>query len=114
MEAKFSQLEEICLVELSGNLLSDNQSEKFKSKVEQSIEKGTNRFLVDLAELKFMNSSGIKLLLQLLTTARNAGGEIMLCNINESISQVLLYAKLNSIFLIEEDRESAIKQLQTA
>jgi anti-anti-sigma factor len=47
-----------------------------------------------------MNSTGLNVLLMILTKARKAGGEAVLCNVSSNISSLLSVTKLNSVFSI--------------
>jgi anti-sigma B factor antagonist len=58
-----------------------------------------------------MNSSGIGVLITLLTKFRNHEGEMVLIKPSETIRKLLIITKLNKIFSINETREAAIKSL---
>ncbi len=47
-----------------------------------------------------MNSSGIGVLITILTKFRNKGGEVVLVSPSEQIKKLLIITKLNAIFLI--------------
>jgi len=64
-----------------------------------------------LKELSYINSTGINVLINLLTKARNAGGELAICNINESIKKLLIISKLNTIFNSFESENEALETL---
>ena len=58
-----------------------------------------------------MNSSGLNVLIQLLTKTRNNGGESVIFNVNKKITELLIITKLNTLFKIAETEEEAIKML---
>ena len=57
---------------------------------------------LDLKELEYLNSSGLNVLIQILTQARNHGAEVYLQHIPQEIDKLLLITKLKSIFKIVE------------
>jgi anti-sigma B factor antagonist len=67
---------------------------------------------VDIAKIRFINSSGIGVLITILTKFRNKGGEVVLVKPSEQLKKLLIITKLNSIFTVVEDKEAAINQLK--
>ena len=62
------------------------------------IDTGKNKVVVDLGEVKFMNSSGLGMLIGALTTVRNAGGNLKLARASDKIEQLLVVTKLVTVF----------------
>lgn len=98
------------LIRLKGNLLSSYES---KPLLEKLIHNGpeTVRIIIDLGELKFMNSEGFNTLLKILTFARNHGGDVVVINLSTELNQLFIISKLNSIFTCYNDIDTAIKKL---
>ena len=103
--------QELVLIDLSGNLISKHQIEDLLNELEFYCNEGGNKVVMDLAEMKYMNSTGLGILINIFTKVRNAGGEVVLINIPEKINKLLLITKLNSIFNIESTLEDAKKVL---
>ena len=101
----------IHIVKLSGKLLSKEQSEALTDQLEELVSGGQNRFVADLSELAHMNSTGLNVLITYLTKARNAGGELVITNVPDSINKLLIITKLNRVFHIEETLDQALAAL---
>ena len=71
-------------------------------------------FIISLEELAFINSVGLSFLIAVLTKSRNAGGETIIVNVNEKITQLLVMTKLHSIFTVCDSTEAGIKALQAS
>ena len=54
--------------------------------------------IVDLSRVRFMNSSGLGMLISAMTTMRNAGGDLRLANAAERIQSLLIVTRLITIF----------------
>ena len=54
--------------------------------------------VIDLANVKFMNSSGLGMLISGFTTMKNGGGMLKLANATEKINSLLVITKLITIF----------------
>ena len=99
------------ILELKGSLLADVQSKEILQNVTDLIQEGNVNFIVDLNELKFINSSGLGMLLTGLTKARKAGGDMFLANVPEQVSNLLVITKLSSIFTTVDTVEEGLRQL---
>lgn len=102
----------ILFVRLQGDLIGSPEAQELSDLVNRHIAESVVLAAVDLSELRFINSSGIGLLVSLLTKFRNKGGELILINPSEHIRKLLLITKLNAIFTIAEDDAFAEKLLK--
>jgi len=96
---------------MKGELVDRNQGSDLMSEIESSIAKGEVKFILNILELKYLNSSGLNILINILTKSRKAGGDVAICNVNKKISELLVITKLNSVFNVSETEEQAIKIL---
>lgn len=99
---------------LSGDLVGDEIGPKLVELVSDAIFEGEKLFLVDLADVRYISSSGIGLLITMLTKMRNSGGEFYLTSPSDHVKKLLIITKLNNIFTVFETRESATKMLATS
>ncbi|MCU0443621.1 MAG: STAS domain-containing protein [Microscillaceae bacterium] len=67
---------------------------------------------VDLSSIRLMNSSGIGILMRILTKFRAKDGEVVLINPSLDISKLLIITKLNAIFTIVKTEDEAIDILK--
>ena len=96
-----------CAVHLTGNLIEKGQAVKLIDDVQHLVLKDSNRFVINLAEFKYMNSTGLTVLLNILTLARKSGGEAVICHIPEKVNSLLNITKLSSIFKVAETEKQA-------
>ena len=112
MENTITKEGDVHIIKLKGNILSDQQGEGVMEAVDKLIEQDLTRFIVDLTDLQFINSSGLSFLLRILTKARRADGEIILTNLPEQLPKLLVITKLNNVFTVAETNEAAMKQIK--
>jgi len=103
--------EDLIHVSLEGNLMNKEQIENLLEDLEGYFNNGLKKIVIDLSDVKYMNSTGLSILINIFTKARNRGGEVVLSNIPEKINELLIITKLNSIFNIEATVEDAKKVL---
>ena len=100
----FSIAEEnsILLLKLSGRILDDEQTSKLLSEVNKALSDKINKIVLDIENIEYINSNGLNCFIQLLTKARNMGGDAVIVNVPEKIKKLLLISKLNTVFTIKD------------
>jgi anti-sigma B factor antagonist len=100
MEFSFSltQTESLSDYNLSGNLLDKESAIDLVNSFEEKLNDGIIYFVFNLEKLSYINSTGLNVLIGLLTKVRNSGGELIICNVPKKINQLLLITKLNTVF----------------
>jgi anti-sigma B factor antagonist len=77
-------------------------------KLHELIEEGKKNIVVDLGKVKFMNSSGLGMLIGGLTTMRKAGGDLRIANPTDKIESLLVVTKLITVFKHYDSLEEAV------
>ena len=106
------QKNDIHIISLTGDLIEKNQADKLIEEVNELIVKNQIRYVVDLGALKYLNSSGLTILIQILTKARKAGGEAVIVNVGKRIKELLIITKLNTVFTVTDTIEDGISKLK--
>lgn len=70
----------------------------FRDEIHKLIEDDKKNIVIDLGKVKFMNSSGLGILIGGLTTVRKNDGDIKLCNASKKIDSLLMVSQLNRVF----------------
>ncbi len=96
----FNNKGEHCILSFKGNLIERNQANETLDKFAGLVANNVVNYIVDLSGFSYMNSTGLNVLLMILTKSRKAGGEAVLCNVSANISSLLSVTKLNSVFSI--------------
>ena len=102
----------ISILTLSGNLLGEKDSTPIMESIATSIENKSNQFVLDLENMKYINSTGLSVLLTILTKSRNAGGDLVLTNLPEQLTDLLKITKLLDVFPQAATKEEAISLLK--
>jgi anti-sigma B factor antagonist len=96
---------------LKGELIDKNQAIDLIKNIDELLELGKNKLVIDLSDLKYMNSSGLNVLIQLLTKTRTSGGESVIFNVSKKVNELLIITKLNTLFKVTDTKEAAINLL---
>lgn len=90
---------------IQGDLIGDEVGPKLVEVVSDAIQEGAKTLVIDLSEVRYISSSGIGLLITMLTKMRNAGGEVYLTAPSEHVKKLLIITKLNNIFTVYDSVE---------
>jgi anti-sigma B factor antagonist len=97
------------VIKLSGDLIGENNSADVIAVVTDALQQKIKTCIVDISGLRYINSSGIGLLITILTKFRNKGGEVYLMKPSESVQKLLVITKLNAIFHIIQSENEVLK-----
>jgi anti-sigma B factor antagonist len=100
------------LITLQGNLIGEESGSGILEIANDVISKGVVKCIVDIGDVKYINSTGIGVLITLLTKFRNQSGEMVLIKPSEHVQKLLIITKLTAIFNIVETIEEAANSLQ--
>jgi anti-sigma B factor antagonist len=87
---------------MEGDLIGDEVGPRIAELVSDSVEAGIKTIVIYLEKVRYISSSGLGLLITLLTKMKNAGGELFLTAPSEHVKKLLLITKLNGIFTVVE------------
>lgn len=101
----------VLVLALEGDLIGETNGMELMELVNEKVNGEIVKCAIDLSAVRYMNSSGIGVLITLLTKFRNKGGEVVLINPSEQIKKLLIITKLNSIFFIVDNESQALERL---
>ncbi len=99
---------------LKGDLTGEGNGPQILGQVSDISQKGIKNIIINLGEVRYINSSGVGVLITILTKFRNAGGEVYLVNPSEHVQKLLIITKLKAIFSIEDTIETAIEKIKNS
>jgi len=109
MKIKTIEKYEAVVLELKGNVMGGDDTKEFNEVLHKLIDAGKIRVVIDLGGVKFMNSSGLGMLIGGLTTMKKAEGHLKLANVTEKIESLLIITKLIKIFESFDSVDEAVK-----
>ncbi len=112
---KFTSKEEdgVFFLSLNGNLIGEEAGSGILEAANHAINNKTTLCLIDIENVKYINSSGIGVLITLLTKFRNQEGEVVIVKPSEHVNKLLIITKLTAIFKISDSVEEALKELKS-
>lgn len=112
MNFSFKTENSVMLIQFSGDLIGEENGPEIIEAVNNEIMNNVNLCAVDISDVRYINSSGIGVLITILTKFRNKDGEVVLVNPSDHVKKLLIITKLNAIFTIADSVEEAINELK--
>jgi anti-sigma B factor antagonist len=100
------------IIEFKGNVMGGPDAVSLNEKLHELIESNKTNIVVDLSKVKFMNSSGLGMLIGALTTMRKAGGDLRIANATDKIESLLIITKLITVFKHFKSTDEAIESFK--
>jgi anti-sigma B factor antagonist len=97
----------IVIIDLSGRITLGEGSALLRETVKDLLGKGKKKILLNLADVNYIDSSGIGELVTAFTTARNSGGEVKLLHLTKKVHDLLQITKLYTVFDVHNDEIAA-------
>ena len=102
--------ESVLTLRIAGDLIGEDSGTQLVGAVNDAVSHKVLTCIVDISELRYINSSGIGVLITILTKFRNKGGEVYLMNPSESVKKLLVITKLNAIFQVIKSEDEAVSK----
>jgi anti-sigma B factor antagonist len=100
---------EALILYLEGELMGGEESKPFQERIFKAIQEGNNRLVVDMSDVKWMNSSGLGVLMVGLTTLRSSGGDLKLIHVPDRVMRPIKITKLDQILQMYDSADEAIR-----
>ncbi len=111
MSAKLSprQVGDVTVVDVSGRITLGEGSSNLREGIRELVAKGNKKIVLNLADVSYIDSSGIGELVSGFTTVTNAGGSLKLLNLTKRVKDLLQITKLYTVFDVYDDEPHAVR-----
>jgi anti-sigma B factor antagonist len=109
MTANIRRIEGVNIVDLSGRITIGEGTIILKDAVRNLLQRNEKKILLNLADVSYIDSSGIGELVSSFTTVGNQGGKLKLLNLTKKVHDLLSITKLLTVFEVFEDEAKAIQ-----
>lgn len=108
MQIEIRNRGEVKLLKLSGRLTLGDAVDSLRATLDDLAGTGANYYIVDLADIAMLDSSGIGLLVQYLTNFKQRGGALKLLNPSPFAVKTLKMIGLLKLFEVFDDQDAAV------
>ncbi|RMF54731.1 MAG: anti-sigma factor antagonist [Calditrichaeota bacterium] len=98
MKLSQEQKEDIILLHLEGDMMGGPEATQIMEEVQNFLDRQIMKVVIDLGKVARMNSSGLGILINALTTFKQNGGVLKLANPTPVVNKLLTLSRLTTIF----------------
>lgn len=103
------EVSHVTILDVQGRIVLGDEIHQLRDAVRGLVAEGKKKIVLNLAEVDYIDSSGVGELVGCFTTVRNVGGELKLLNLSQKVQDVLHVTKLYTVFDIRDDEFHAVK-----
>ena len=107
MKIETRESQGIQIVSFEGNL-DTNTSPEAESKINELIDAGEQKLLVNFEQLNFISSAGLRVLLATVKKLNASGGELRICSLNPTVQEVFDISGFVTILSVKSTEEEAL------
>jgi len=99
----------VVILEMSGKLMGGPDAGAFDEILKNLIHEGSRNVIVSMERVKWVNSTGLGILISGYTTLKKSGGELKLLKVSDRIENIFIVSKLFTVFEAYQDEEEAVQ-----
>ena len=109
LEIGIREVSHVTILDVKGRIVLGDETHQLRVAVRDLIEQGKKKIILNLAEVDYIDSSGVGELVGAFTAVRGSGGELKLLNLSQKVQDVLHITKLYTVFDVRDDEFKAVK-----
>jgi anti-sigma B factor antagonist len=102
------QAGDVTILDLGGKITIGEGSVALRTAIRRLLEEGKKKILLNLADVGYVDSSGIGELVSSFTSINKEGGQLKLLNLTQKIQDLLAITKLLTVFDVYDDEATAL------
>jgi len=108
MKATIRQVDSVTVVDISGRITLGEGCTQLRELIREQLSKSNKNLLLNLADVTYIDSSGIGELVSAYTGVAKQGGSLKLLNLTKKVHDLLQITKLYTVFDVHDDEAKAI------
>ena len=106
------RLDDVVILDLSGRITIGEGTLILRDLIQKLLKGGDRKFLLNLADVDYIDSSGLGELVSSFTTVRNHEGQLKLLNLTRRVQDLLQITKLLTVFEAFNSEAEALKTMK--
>ena len=106
------EFDRVVVVDIVGNLTINESRTQLRDLIHVFCETGKKRFLLNLAGVDYVDSTGMGELVRCFSAVRQKGGEMKLLQVNKRVADLLQMTRLSTIFEVYSEEQVALVAFQ--
>ncbi len=103
------QVGDVTVIDANGRITLGEGSSTFRESIKDLTAFGNRKLLLNLADVSYIDSSGIGEMVSAFTSVTNQGGQLKLLNLTKRVKDLLQITKLYTVFEVFDDEAAAVR-----
>jgi anti-sigma B factor antagonist len=99
---------DVRILDISGKIILGQGTMIVRSTIKDLLHSGVKKIVINLAEVNYIDSSGVGELVSSFTTVAKEGGQLRLLNLTAKVREVLAVTKLLTVFEVCDNEQAAV------
>ena len=112
LKAGSRQVDGVTIVDLSGRIVLGEATTTLREMLQNLLSQGQKKILLNLAEVSYIDSSGLGALVSGYTTLAGQQGQLKLLNLTKKVQDLLQITKLLTVFEVHSDEVTAVRSFK--
>ena len=106
------QLDDVVILDLAGRITIGEGTIMLRERIAKMLDAGDKKFLLSLADVDYIDSSGLGELVSSFTRVKNQKGELKLLDLTRRVRDLMQITKLLTVFEVFDDEAEALKSFR--
>ena len=112
LKAGSRQVDGVTIVDLNGRIVLGEATTTLREMLQNLLSQGQKKILLNLAEVSYIDSSGLGALVSGYTTLAGQQGHLKLLNLTKKVQDLLQITKLLTVFEVHTDEATAVQSFK--
>jgi anti-sigma B factor antagonist len=107
-----SEVDSVTVLELDGRIALGEESNSLREKLKGMVAAGTKKIVLNVANIKYIDSTGLGTLVAANVSAKTQGASVRLCHLGQKFHDILQVTKLVNVFDVYDTQAAAVSSFQ--
>lgn len=103
------EVQGVSIVHLQGAITLGEDTRRLRELIHKTLDEGKRKIVFNMADVPYMDSSGLGELIAAHMTAKNRGGRLKLMKLSPRVKDLVQLTKVHRVFEVFPDEESAVR-----
>ena len=108
MEINTRKVGDVHVLDINGKIVLGDATKAIRHTINDLLVNGGQKIVLNLIDVKYIDSSGIGELVRTYTTVTNEGRQLRLLNLTKKVRELLVITKLLTVFQVYENEQAAV------
>ena len=108
------EVDGVSVVELDGRIVLGEESNSLRETLKGLLANGKKKIVLNMANIKYIDSSGLGSLVAGHVTAKSQGASVRLCHLGQKFHEVMQMTKLLTVFDVYDTEAAAVRSFHSS